>query len=48
MSPKAKKDWFRRRTWTESDRQEFEATLKRARRHRVRHFGAVFSPFQPS
>ena len=31
MSPKAKKDWFRRRTWAESDRQEFEATLSRAR-----------------
>lgn len=31
MSPKAQKDWFRRRTWTESDRQDFEATLSRAR-----------------
>src|SRR6267142_2646735 len=32
MSPKAQKDWFRRKTWTDSDRQEFEATLGRARR----------------
>ena len=32
MSPKAPKDWFRSKTWTESDRQEFEARLARARR----------------
>jgi hypothetical protein len=30
MSPKARKDWFRRQTWTAFDLQEFEAKARSA------------------